>query len=184
MNCAFQNLSREKSRGQRAPAKLDMGRNSTAGMSVHNEGATMRNHISRLSTPRKIQSTADSHMPHNGNVLPKQRVGFAPDDVAKGQAEILQGVFGRLKSPAKEMARITGDSERACRNQLAGLNSMQLHKFFRACQTIPEVQAWGAYMMGLSPANPKFQQEMTRGYREILLRIDANGLTFGKDADG
>lgn len=141
----------------------------------------MRNHISRLSTPRKIQSTGDYNLPRGGNVLPQKREGFAPDDVAKAQGEILQGVFGRLKSPAKEMARITGDSERACRNQLAGLNSMQLHKFFKACQTIPEVQAWGAYMMGLSPANPNFQQEMARGYREILLRIDANGLTFGKD---
>lgn len=140
----------------------------------------IRNHISRLPTRRKIQARHDYNVPRNGNVLPRPRV--TADDVAKGQATVLQGIYGRLKSPAKEMARDTGISERACRNQLAGLNSMNLADFFNACQSIPELRPWGAQMMGmLLDGDPKFYTELARGKQEIILRIETGGITLGRD---
>lgn len=132
----------------------------------------------RVPERRTVQAFRGQNLPRNGNVLPREQL--TADDVAKSQGDVLRGVFGELKSPAKTMARITGDSERACRNQYAGLNSMQLHKFFNACQAIPEMQAWGAMMMGIPPTDPRFQQEMARGTGEIVLRIDTGGLTFSK----
>lgn len=132
----------------------------------------------RATAHRKSQSRHDHNLPRNGKVFPQDR--SAADDVAKAQGAVLQGVFGKLKSPAKEMANTTGQNERACRNQIAGLNSMQLHKFFEACQAIPELQDWGLMMMGIPPTHPRFQQEMAKGQREIVLRIEATGLTLGK----
>lgn len=95
---------------------------------------------SRSAVSRHFQS-------RGGNSVPRKK--HQTDDVAKAQAEVLQGVYGDLKAGAKELARDTGKSERACRNHLAGLNCMNLAEFFNACQDIPELQAWGAYMMGL-----------------------------------
>lgn len=136
---------------------------------------------SRPSSRRIIRPARDHNLPRNGNVLPRERV--TPDDVAKGQAQILQGVFGPLKSPAKSMARETGASERACRNQLAGLNSMNLADFFNACRAIPELQKWGAQMMGmLLDGDPKFYTELQRGRQEIVLRFENSGLTLGGGA--
>lgn len=137
----------------------------------------MRNY-SRSSLHRNTQARRDYVLPRNGKLFPNDR--SAADDVAKAQGAVLQGVFGKLKSPAKEMANATGQNERACRNQIAGLNSMQLHKFFEACQSIPELQDWGLMMMGIPPSDPRFQKEMARGHQEIVLRIDAGGLTLGK----
>lgn len=119
-----------------------------------------------------------------GNVLPREKL--APTDVAQGLGEVLRGVFAEVKtpaglvmqiaSPAKEQARVTGQSERACRNQQNGENCMALHEFFNACQVIPELRQWGAMMMGLEHADPaQFQRELARGTREITLRIDLNG---------
>lgn len=141
----------------------------------HREGIVSIN--SRAVLHRKSRLPRGNVLPRNGNILPQSRSGA--DDVAKAQGDVLQGVFGRLKSPAKEMANITGQNERACRNQLSGLNSMQLHKFFEACQTIPELQSWGAMMMGMGPTHPNFQKEMARGHQEIILRIESNGITLG-----
>jgi hypothetical protein len=118
-----------------------------------------------------------------GNVLPRQR--YTPKDVAEAQGEVLRGVFGTVKtpsglvmqtaSPAKEQARVTGQSERACRNQQNGENCMALHEFFNACQVIPDLRSWGAMMMGLEQEDPEqFQRELARGTREITLRIDVN----------
>ncbi|WP_298800028.1 hypothetical protein [uncultured Devosia sp.] len=151
--------------------------NRRADMRGLNEGVIMNASNSRFHERRKIQSRRDHNLPRNGNDLPKKR--FASDEVAKAQAEVLQGVFGNLKSPAKEMARETGLNERACRNQIAGLNSMNLADFFNACQAIPELQAWGAMMMGLSPSDPQFAKELARGHREIVLRIEGGNLTLG-----
>lgn len=127
---------------------------------------------------RNFQSRRGNNQARNGNILPRQNL--KADDVSKAQGEVLRGVFGRLKSPAKEMANITGQNERACRNQIAGLNSMQLHKFFEACQTIPELQKWGAYMMGLRVEDPAaFYSELQNGRQEIVLRFENGGLTLG-----
>lgn len=143
----------------------------------------MRNHISRLATPRKIQPRCSYNLPPVGKSFPP-RERLASDDVAKGQGEILYSVFGRLRSPAKEMAALTGLNERACRNQISGLNSMNLADFFNACRTIPELRAWGAQMMGmLLDGDPSFQAEFTRGRQEIVLRIETGGLTLGKGAE-
>lgn len=134
--------------------------------------------VDRATAYRKSRASRGNVLPRNGKLFPQDR--SAADDVAKAQGAVLQGVFGRLKSPSKEMANITGQNERACRNQIAGLNSMQLHKFFEACQTIPELQDWGVMMMGIPPSDPRFQKEMSRGHQEIVLRIDTGGLALGK----
>lgn len=142
------------------------------------KGVVMEASKTRAFERRNIQSRRDYNLPSNGNVLPRERL--RSDDVAKGQAEVLQGVFGNLKSPAKEMARETGLNERACRNQLAGLNSMNLADFFNACQSIPELRAWGARMMGLLvEGDPGFQAEFAKGRQEIVLRLEGGGLSFG-----
>lgn len=144
---------------------------------IKGKGTKMNN--SRSSVSRKFQSRGGNSRSPVGNVLPREK--FESDAVAKGQAEVLQGVFGRLKSPAKEMAAATGLNERACRNQIAGLNSMNLADFFNACQTVPELRAWGARMMGLlAEGNPSFPEEFSKGRQEIVLRIDTGGLTLGK----
>lgn len=127
---------------------------------------------------RNSQFRRGNNVARNGNVLPREKL--RSDDVAKAQGDVLRGVFGRLKSPAKEMALVTGASERACRNQIAGLNSMNLADFFDACQSIPELQKWGAYMIGLRLEDPvAFQNEMQRGRQEIVLRFENGGLTLG-----
>lgn len=128
----------------------------------------------------------------NGNVLPREK--FTTDDVAKAQGEVLKGVFGhaisdagtamRIASPAKEQARITGQSERACRNQQAGQNCMNLAEFFNACQVIPELRAWGAMMMGLSEElHESVGPHVEKGMREIVLRLDLSG-AIGKAISG
>lgn len=143
------------------------------------QGVTMRNDFLRSADRRKTQSRFGNSRHDVGKVLPREKL--TSDDVAKAQGEVLQGVFGPLKSPAKVMANTTGLNERACRNQIAGLNSMNLADFFNACQTIPELRAWGARMMGLlAEGDPTFQQEFARGRQEIVLRIEGNGLTLGK----
>ena len=139
----------------------------------------MEQRNSRSYERRNIQSARDHNLPRNGNTFPRRK--YDTKDVSEGQAEVLQGVFGRLKSPAKEMANATGLNERACRNQIAGLNSMNLADFFNACQTIPELRAWGAHMMGLLiEGDPAFGQEFAKGRQEIVLRIESNGLTLGE----
>lgn len=147
------------------------------------QGVPMEPNKSRPFERRTFQSRHGNSRSSVGNVLPREKL--TPHDVAQGQAEILQGVFGGLKSPAKEMARDTGLNERACRNQIAGLNSMNLADFFNACRTIPELRAWGARMMGLlADGDPSFPAEFARGRQEIVLRIEAGGiggaLTLGK----
>lgn len=123
---------------------------------------------------RKFQSPRGNDVPPVGNVLPRER--YTSDDVAAGQAKVLRLKYGRMKSPAKEQARDTGQSERACRNQQAGKNCMNLTEFFNACQTVPEFRAWGAMMMGLEIVDPaEFQREMARGTREIVIRVEGGG---------
>jgi hypothetical protein len=140
-----------------------------------------RINYSQATERRNFQSRRGNNVARTGNVLPREKL--QSDDVAKAQGAVLQGVFGRLKSPSKEMANLTGQNERACRNQIAGLNSMQLHKFFEACQSIPELQQWGAYMMGLRLEDPAaFHNEMQRGRQEIVLRFENGGLTLGGGA--
>ena len=131
--------------------------------------------ISRSSARRNYRPSSRHNLPPIGRVVPQQR--YRTIDVAKGQADVLQEVFGPLKSPAKTMALETGLSERACRNQLAGINSMNLADFFNACQAIPELREWGAKMMGLS--GERRAQEISDGIREITLRIDTNGVRLG-----
>lgn len=123
---------------------------------------------------RTIQSGNFHNLPPVGTVMPREK--FVSPDVAEAQASILQFRYGKLKSPAKQQSRDTGQSERACRNQQAGLCCMSLTEFFNACQVIPELRQWGAMMMGLEHEDPaRFQREMARGTREITLRIDLNG---------
>jgi hypothetical protein len=138
-----------------------------------------RINYSQAATRRLNQSARAYNLPRNGKVLPREK--YASGDVAKGQGEVLQALYGPLKSPAKQMQRETGISERACRNQIAGLNSMNLTDFFNACRAIPELRAWGAQMMGmLLEGDPNFQSEFQRGRQEIVLRIEGNGLTLGR----
>ena len=131
--------------------------------------------ISRSSARRNYRPLSRHNLPPVGRVVPQQR--YRTIDVAKGQADVLQEVFGPLKSPAKSMAIETGLSERACRNHLAGVNSMNLADFFNACQAVPELAEWAVKMMGLSGARQ--QQEISDGIREITLRIDTNGVRLG-----
>lgn len=176
------NIAFKKGRQPNEAGAKGLG-NGCTGLAVqHHEGATMSSSNSRSFNRRKSQSRHDHNLPRNGNVLPREKL--QSDDVAKAQGAVLQGVFGNLKSPAKEMARETGLNERACRNQLAGLNSMNLADFFNACRNIPELRAWGAEMMGmLLDGDPKFYTELARGRQEIVLRIDTGGLTLGKGGD-
>lgn len=111
---------------------------------------TMRN--SRSSVGRHFQSRC-------GNILPRSR--YRTNDVAKAQAEILRLRYGNLKSPAKEQALETGQSVRACRNQQAGLNCMNLTEFFNACLSNPELQAWGKMMMGVEETHDDFERELS-----------------------
>lgn len=131
--------------------------------------------ISRSALNRKYRHPIRRNLPLVGRVVPQER--YRTCDVAKGQADVLQSVYGPLKSPAKSMAIETGLSERACRNQLTGINSMNLADFFNACQAIPELREWGAKMMGLS--GERRAQELSDGIREITLRIDTNGVRLG-----
>lgn len=126
----------------------------------------------RSAAVRNNRTTHGRHMPRIGRVVPQER--FRTADVARGQSEILQNVYGPLKSPAKTMALETGQSERACRNQLTGNNSMNLAAFFNACQAVPELAEWGAKMMGLS--GERRDKEISDGIREITLRIDTSGV--------
>lgn len=107
----------------------------------------------RASAHRKSQSRHDHNLPRNGNVLPREQL--SADDVAKSLGTVLQGTFGQLKSPAKAIARLTGENERAVRNQYAGLNSPQLHKFFNACRPrLSELLRLGLiYYTGLTSKN-------------------------------
>jgi hypothetical protein len=135
----------------------------------------------RSSQRRNSPARNSYNLPRNGNVVPREK--FTTHCVAKAQAEVLQGIFGPLKSPAKQMSRETGLSERACRNQLAGLNSMNLADFFNACQAIPELRKWGAQMMGmLLDGDPKFYTELQRGRQEIVLRFENGALALGGGA--
>jgi|SRR5579871_110138 len=128
----------------------------------------------RSARDRLFQSRRGNNRSPVGNVLP--RTQYKSSDVAKAMAEVLQGRFGNLKSPAKEMQRETGLNERACRNHLAGLNCMNLADFFNACQSSPELQAWGAMMMGLqSSGDPAFGKELARSLPTVLLRIEQGG---------
>jgi hypothetical protein len=170
----------QKGPGAEEPQAKGMGTGRAELAARHNEGVVMEPSKSRAYDRRTIRSRRDHNLPSNGNVLPRERL--RSDDVAKAQAAVLQGVFGNLKSPAKEMARETGLNERACRNQLAGLNSMNLADFFNACQSIPELRAWGARMMGLLvEGDPEFHREFSAGRQEIVLRLEAGALSFGKD---
>lgn len=104
-----------------------------------------------------------------GNIMPRPQ--YRPDDVARAQGEILRDRYGRLKSPAKEQAVETGQSVRACRNQQAGLNCMQLTEFFNACQIIPELKEWGMRMMGCeSETDPEFVHAMTMAFNALAKR--------------
>lgn len=134
---------------------------------------------SRASVGRTFQSRRGNTQSPVGRILPRENL--ASDDVAKAQAEVLQGVFGALKSPAKEMARDTGLNERACRNQIAGVNCMNLADFFNACKAIPELAEWGAEMMGLS--GQRQADAVNHGMRAITLRIEASGVTLSKDEE-
>jgi hypothetical protein len=148
----------------------------------HCEVDAMNSGISRSFKRRNFQSRHGNSRSPVGNVLPRER--FTPGDVAKGQAQVLQDVFGSLKSPAKEMAKETGLNERACRNQIAGLNSMNLADFFNACHAIPELRAWGARMMGLlADGDPSFAAEFSRGRQEIVLRLEGGNLTLDRGED-
>lgn len=126
---------------------------------------------------RKFQSRHGNGMPRNGKVMPRE--SFEPSDVAKAQGEVLQLEYGRLASPAKELALDTGASERACRNHLNGINCMSLTEFFNACQSIPVLQAWGARMIGLKATNdPRFAEEWAEGVKHIKVSLDFNGVNF------
>lgn len=137
----------------------------------------MRN--SRAAVGRNFQSPRGNSRSRIGNIIPREKL--AADDVAKAQAEVLQGVFGALKSPAKEMARDTGLNERACRNQIAGVNCMNLADFFNACKAIPELADWGVQMMGLS--SQRQSAAINEGMRAITLRIEANGVNIKTEGD-
>lgn len=140
----------------------------------------MRN--SRSASRRTFQSPRGNSRSSIGNVFPRER--FSAEDVAKGQAEVLQGYFGNLKSPAKEMARETGLNERACRNQIAGLNCMNLADFFNSCRAIPELQQWGMEMMGAVQRGDRGRvAELMEGHRAITLRIEASGVTLKGDGE-
>jgi hypothetical protein len=123
----------------------------------------------RAAGGRNIQSSHGRYLPPVGKVF--QREKFRSDDVAKGQGDVLYGVFGRLRSPSKEMANATGLNERACRNQMSGVNCMNLADFFNACHAVPELADWGAKMMGLS--GERQVQEISKGLRGITLHIEA-----------
>lgn len=121
---------------------------------------------SRAAASRHFQS-------RGGNTVPRKK--YEPDDVAKAQAEVLRERYGDRKAAAKELARDTGKSERACRNHLAGINCMNLAEFFNACQDIPEIQAWGAYMMGLKNSHsPLLQAKLNE--LAMLVRDHADDL--------
>lgn len=140
----------------------------------------MRN--SRAAQSRNFQSRNSHNLPRNGTSLPRTK--YTPDDVAKAQAEVLQICYGPLKSPAKTMARDTGMSERACRNLIAGLNSMNLASFFNACQDIPELRPWGARMMGLAAEHdPSFGQEFERGRQALTVRFEKDGFRMFRGGD-
>lgn len=127
--------------------------------------------ISRTANSRKFQSRyGNSRLPFTEKSTERPR----SNDVAEQQAKILQGRFGNLRSPSKEMANLTGLNERACRNQIAGVNCMNLADFFNACQAIPELALWGEKMMGLSGARQV--NEVNQGMQAITLRIEANGV--------
>lgn len=126
---------------------------------------------------RTIQSGNFHNLPPVGTVMPREK--FVSADVAAAQASILQFRYGKLKSPAKQQSRDTGQSERACRNQQNGLCCMSLTEFFNACQTIPELRQWGALMLGLKMTNdPSFEPALKDGVREIKLSFDFNGTSL------
>lgn len=159
----------------------DAERNDATAITRRAEQGVMAMGNSREAAARRIPPQRTNIVRPNGNVLPREK--FTTDDVAKAQGEVLKAVFGqaistagttmRVASPAKEQARITGQSERACRNQQAGENCMSLAEFFNACQSIPELRAWGAMMMGLEQDHdPAFGERLEQGVREIVLRLD------------
>lgn len=128
----------------------------------------------RAFADRTIQSENSHNLPPVGTVMPREK--FVVADVAAAQARILQFRYGKLKSPAKQQSRDTGQSERACRNQQNGLCCMSLTEFFNACQTVPELRQWGALMLGLKMTNdPSFEPKLQDGVREIKLSFDFNG---------
>lgn len=86
---------------------------------------------------------------------------YSSEEVAQGQARVLQQRYGREKQPSVALSEDSGTLERTARNHLSGANCMDLKTFFNACQRIPELKDWGARMMGLSPSiHPKFEAEL------------------------
>lgn len=132
---------------------------------------------SRVVYDRKIQPSRGDNRSSVGRIRARERL--TSDDVAKALAEVLQTKYSRLRSPAKEMANDTGVNERACRNHIAGLNSMHLAEFFNACRSgnCPELTEWGLEMMGAVQRGDQARVgELLQGHRAITLRIEADGL--------
>jgi len=127
-------------------------------------------HLRGQSMSAKRAPASRHFQARGGNKLPSQKLGSG--DIARQQAEVLQEEFGNLKSPAKELSRELGASERACRNWLAGINCMNLEDFFYACQKIPKLRAWGSYMMGLQQSgNPLLQAKLN----ELAMLVREHG---------
>lgn len=130
---------------------------------------------SRLMQRGESPARRGNSMARVGRVSPRPR--FSTRDVTEGLSETLRGRYSHLRSPAKEMARETGFSERECRSLLNGEHAMQLHKLFNAAN-VPEIQEWAARMLGLQVADPvAFNREMAKGIGGTLtIRVEGNGL--------
>lgn len=97
------------------------------------------------------------HARHNVN-LPRR---YSTREVTDGMASVLQARYGREKQPSVALSDDSGVNERTARNHLSGAHCMKLTDFFNACQAIPELKAWGARMMGLTPSvHPAFEREL------------------------
>lgn len=151
--------------------RLERGCN---GRRINNGMGHMSNN--RAATSRKFQSNRGIRRAAVGNKLPR----LSTHEVSQSQAEILQITYGSLKSSAKELANDAGISERAARNHLAGSHAMNLTAFFNACREIPELQQWGAAMMGLQ-GQPGFERELAKGIgaatKGITLHFNGNSVT-------
>lgn len=157
--------------------------NSRVEQTRRNKGGLKVQSDSRARVSRQVRSRRSNHQSSVGNIFPRERL--ASDDVAKAQAEVLQAKYGRLKSPAKEMALDTGSTERACRNQIAGLNAMNLADFFNSCRAIPELRAWGMEMMGaMDRGDQEAMAQLMAGHRAITLRIETGTGNVKIEGDG
>ncbi len=139
---------------------------------------------------RKFPPSHGNNVRSVGKLLPRTK--FLPRDVAQQQAAVLRSVFSTVRgpggramqvaSPAKEQSKLTGQSERTCRNQQNGEHCMNLAEFFSTCHLSEEFQAWGAEMMGLEIvpietvlARASAPHVTTSAPQEIRLAISVNG---------